>query len=85
MTKRLHSGYSGTLRRIDVSKFRDDVTKCSLLNDNLCDTPVNDLVDAYNQGLQQLIEDHAPMKTKYVTFRPDCPWYSDELRTEKQK
>ena len=35
--------------------------------------------------LKTLLEYHAPIKTRTVTIRPAAPWYSDDIRREKEK
>ena len=43
------------------------------------------LVDKYNSVLSQLLDNHAPQKTKLVTVRPKAPWYSDTLHEAKRE
>ena len=44
---------------------------------------ITDLVDLYENTLTSLLELHAPLKRRVVTLRPATPWYSDEIRAEK--
>jgi len=30
-----------------------------------------------------LVDKHAPLRTKSITLRPTCPWYTDELHEAK--
>ena len=54
----------------------------------LCKDPPSDLdklVDCYNTTLVDLLDRHAPLKTKTVTVRPQVPWYSEEMREAKRE
>ena len=42
------------------------------------------LVDCYNTTLAELLDRHAPLKTKTVTVRRQEPWYSEEIREAKR-
>ncbi|KAK7883896.1 hypothetical protein WMY93_027019 [Mugilogobius chulae] len=42
---------------------------------------LNESVDYFNSGLQKILEFHAPLKTKTVSFSRSAPWYTDELRS----
>ncbi|CAB4021807.1 Hypothetical predicted protein, partial [Paramuricea clavata] len=54
----------------------------------LCQHPPSELdklVDCYNTTLTDLLDHHAPLKTKTVTVRPQVPWYSEEVRVAKRE
>ena len=54
----------------------------------LCQHPPSELdklVDCYNTTLADLLDHHAPLKTKTVTVRPQVPWYSEEVRVAKRE
>ncbi|KAJ8046228.1 hypothetical protein HOLleu_04841 [Holothuria leucospilota] len=70
-------------RSINVPHFIKDIWRCDELQK--VDTPLDELVEAYNRCLATLINRHAPEKTKYITLRPNAPWYTDRLREAKQK
>jgi len=38
---------------------------------------VDDLVEAYNSGVNFLINKHAPLQKKTITLRPNAPWYTE--------
>ncbi|KAL7860169.1 hypothetical protein SRHO_G00153160 [Serrasalmus rhombeus] len=44
---------------------------------------VNDAVDFYNKSLSRILDLHAPVKTRTVTFSRSAPWFTDELREMK--
>lgn len=46
-------------------------------------TPVNQLVNHYNNSLDHILEVHAPLKTRTVTFARSAPWFKDDLRKMK--
>ena len=44
---------------------------------------VADSVDLYNQSLSSLLDLHAPLTSRSVSFSRSAPWYTSELRTMK--
>ena len=46
---------------------------------------VESLVAIYNKGLKATLDNHAPLKHKYITVRPYNPWYmyDDEIHMAK--
>ena len=71
------------LRQIDIEKFKQDIESSTLYTN-----PAHDpegLALQYDTVLSQLLDLHAPQKEKCITIRPNAPWYTDELREEKQK
>ena len=69
------------LRSIDAASFKQDIVKSDILH--ISDTSVDRLVDAYSKGLCLLIDSHAPVQTKTIVLRPDCPWFTDDLHDAK--
>ena len=69
------------LRAIDVTRFREDILSLPELNPS--DRSLDGLVHAYTEGLRVLVDKHAPLKTKTIHLRPNCPWYTDELHEAK--
>ena len=45
---------------------------------------VTDSVNFYNASLSSLLDLHAPVKTRTVTFTHSAPWYTSELREMKK-
>lgn len=43
----------------------------------------DDLVSQYNDGLYNLLNIHAPLKTRTVSFTYSAPWYTSALRQLK--
>ena len=69
------------LRAIDVGAFKEDIVVSSMLQTT--QGGVDGLVSAFTEGLTSLIDKHAPLRTKTINQRPDCPWYTDELHEAK--
>ena len=70
------------VKAIDITSFTDDLSASEL-----CQHPPSEpalLVDCYNTTLAELLDRHAPLKTKTVTVRPQVPWYSEEIREAKR-
>ena len=69
------------LRAIDVEAFKHDIVVSSMLQTTQGN--VDGLVTAFTNGLTSLIDKHAPLRTRTITERPDCPWYTDTLHEAK--
>jgi hypothetical protein len=70
------------LRDIDLHCFKTDIKASVLLTQ-----PAADLVrlsDQFENVLRELLDKHAPEVTKSIIPRPNCPWFSEELRVLKQ-
>lgn len=46
-------------------------------------TSVNDLLDFYNHNLLSILNFHAPLKTRTITFSCSASWFTKELRLLK--
>jgi len=71
------------LKDIDVQAFQDDIQCDPVLADP--DGNLDQLVDAYNAGLTSILDKHAPLCTKTVTYRPHFPWFTQELHDAKKE
>jgi flagellar biosynthesis chaperone FliJ len=69
------------LRAINVDTFKHDIVSSPTLH--ILDGSVDIELRAYNDGLRSLVDAHAPLCTKVIVQRPDCPWYTDELHAVK--
>lgn len=70
------------LKKINLDLFKHDI-ETSMLSIN----PADDLsqsVKQYEHVLRDLLDRHAPLKSKSITLRPHAPWYTVELRVAKQ-
>ena len=73
------------LKKVDMDAFKDSIRSSPLSScqhDNLDNLDV--LVGQYNTELHGLINTYAPLRIRYITFRPHAPWFDDSLRTAKQ-
>ncbi|XP_030839545.1 uncharacterized protein LOC115923269 [Strongylocentrotus purpuratus] len=68
---------------IDQQDFQKDIQKSQLFTDSLDEC--GDLADLYNEEMQRLLDQHAPLEEKEFILRPQAPWYSDALRRSKQE
>ena len=68
---------------LDVKQFADDIKENVNHLDTL--TEVNDLVNLYNDVLSSAVTTQLPSKRKTIIVHPNCPYYNDTLRAEKQK
>ena len=68
---------SRDLKSLDIIKFRADLS-------NMFSSPV-DSCDQFENACRQIIDKHAPMKTRTVTERTVSPWFSLEQKQLKQE
>lgn len=79
--KKIQITYRKT-KNIDIVSFQNDV-RTSFAR---CEAEkVDELVQFYNSTLQELLDKHAPLKTKTVTLHPTTPWYTEEVRVAKRE
>jgi hypothetical protein len=51
----------------------------------LSDLDVSGLVDTYNNGLEQILNQHAPLTTRCVKARSSAPWLTTEIRNARRE
>ena len=74
------------LKSIDLQELRDDISDSPLVS--TVDEAVHDLefpLALYNTTLIGLLDKHAPLKMRTIMIRPSAPWYTEDIREEKQK
>ncbi|XP_072017007.1 uncharacterized protein [Amphiura filiformis] len=71
------------LRKIDILKFQNDIRNSPLSTDPADD--LSSLVLNYEKTLGDLLNKHAPLKSKSMVLRPNAPWYDENLRSAKQE
>ena len=71
------------LKQIDNSAFSTDLK--DITNTLLKITYINQLVGDYNRELRQLVDRHAPIKSKTIVVRPLVEWFDDELKSLKSQ
>ena len=72
------------LKRIDPAALMVDISQSPLCRASLLGEHPDIQVGAYCTVLNDLLQQHAPLKRRRFTSRPSAPWYSDELRNQKQ-
>ncbi len=70
------------IKSVDIDAFKLDLSTSDLITSTPHD--LSDLVECYNQCLGQLLEKHAPVITKDVPIKDRCPWYTEQIKTEKR-
>lgn len=71
------------LRSIDTDSFKRDIASLEILGNKTQCNDIEELVSGYTNELSSLIDKHAPLRTKTITLRPTCPWYTEELHEAK--
>ena len=60
-----------------MEDFASDISKLRLFSLK-ADDP-DELADTYNCVLSELLDTHAPLKTKTITVHPPAPWYNKAI------
>ena len=68
-------------KSVDHGQLRKDIGDA--FSDFTC-SDVESAVHNYNEVLQNIVDKHAPDKTRVVTIRPEAPWYNSNLAEEKR-
>ena len=75
---------SRNLRRVDPEAFKTTVRSVAD-GAKVSSNDVDSLVAAYNDGLRQALDRHAPLVTRRVRDRPSAPWLSEPLRQARRE
>jgi len=62
------------LRATNITEFCHDILSSCLITHP--PSTFSDLVDCYNSTLSQLLNKHAPLKSKIIRSKPRNPWYT---------
>ena len=74
------------MKSIDLQEFRDDISDSPLISTVYeAGHDLKSLLTLFNTTLIGLLDKHAPLKTRTITIRPSAPWYTEDIREEKQK
>jgi len=69
------------IRARNITEFcHDTLSSCLITNPS---STLSDLVDCYNSTLLQLLNKHAPLKSKIIRTKPRNPWYNLALKKLK--
>ena len=64
---------------VDQDQLRKDIGDA--FSEFTC-SDVESAVHNYNEVLQNIVDKHAPAKTRVVTIRPEAPWCNSNLAEE---
>ena len=65
------------LRAIDLLSFASDIMNSDLLKKP--EGSLDELVSQYGHVLSELLDKHAPLKTRTLTVRPEAPWMEESI------
>ena len=68
------------IKSIDVKAFSDDMELALHNADTIAS--IYDLLTLYNSSASNLLNTHAPLKTKRLRITHNQPWFSDRIRQE---
>jgi len=68
-------------RYLKIAEFCHDILSARLITHP--PSTLFDLVDCYNPILSQLLNKHAPLKSKIIRTKPLNPWYTQTLKKLK--
>ena len=72
------------LKKIDIAAFSSDISTSALYTNDVWNN-INTFSDCYNSTLADILNKHAPLKSKTVIDRPKVPWFNDEIKKLKCK
>ena len=74
---------SRNLKAICHHSFENDVRK--FINDiNIDDSDIDSLTSTYNDGLKNILDNHAPIVTRTIRDRASTEWMNDEAREARR-
>ena len=71
------------MKTIDTEKFKEDILQSDLYKNPQVD--VCDKVEQYNLVLGNLLDTHAPEKTKMIANKDKRPWMNKKIADAKKK
>ena len=66
---------------MDISDLRSDITKAC---DGFTTQDLESVMESYNSVLKDIVDVHAPEKSRVIVVRADAPWYTPEVVKEKR-
>lgn len=72
------------LKNIDIVEFSADIASSMLCASVDCDN-IDALSDCFNMTLTDILDKHAPLKTRIMINRPRTPWFNDGIKQLKRK
>jgi len=71
------------LKSIDMKSFKDDIT--TTFATHPVSSSAENAIVKYNNTLSNVLDKHAPMKSKREIPRKTAPWYNDNIHEAKEK
>ena len=71
-----------SFKNFDIDLSISDTRSSSLISDP--PNELDDLVALYDSELSGIFNRHVPIKKRTVTIRPAAPWYSEELKSDRE-
>ena len=68
-------------KSVDISVLRSDIAKAF---DGFTTQDPESAVESYNSVLKDIVDKHAPEKSRVIVVRADAPWCTSELVKEKR-
>ena len=72
------------IRSINKKLLRDEISNTDLWK-NLLSYNLDSLVNAYNNTLKSVLDNHTPAITKTVIKRPTVSWFNDGVKSAKKE
>jgi len=83
---RTRSVTSRNIRAVNSSNLQQDVAKLVIsTRPTFANADCESLVNCYNDGLNLVLDSHAPLVTRSVRDRSSAPWLSDQVRNARRK
>ena len=70
---------------IDIPAFINDIKKSVLTREVSKSAPVSEKVDKFNRVMNNILDIHAPFKTKNTVCRPNTRWFIERLVRRKRR
>ena len=71
-------------KNIDIPDFINDIKNSGLTNEVSKSATVSDKVDSFNRYMKNILDIHAPFKTKNIVCRPNTRWFNREISEAKK-
>ena len=71
-------------KNIDIPAFINDIKNSGLRNEVSKSATVSDKVDSFNRNMKNILDIHAPFKTKNIVCRPNTRWFNREISEAKK-
>lgn len=72
-----------SIKSVNVTDLTADLAASKLCQDT--PTQLDPLVSCYNNTLSAILDRHAPLKSRTVTYRLTVPWYNQEIKLAKKE